>query len=1229
MADLTGWDSRHYLELLRQQAVVLRAHPGLAHLRFTPTELAAKTMARAVEPRTKPCHATSERDRLAWFLRIERDVLMEMHKERDGDTDHWPGTATGDTAKVIGQALLDSTTVWDALLNAHEAKAVAAHAPPVLEPFDKYTDFEPISQGGMGEVLKCRDMELGRPVAMKLMHAHLASDPELVRYFNEEAQVASQLQHPNVAPIHERGRTPDGRPYFTMKLIRGQTLAAAIADYHQQPTTDGLHKLLRHFIAVAETLEYAHQKDVLHRDLKPLNIMVGTFGEVQVMDWGMSKVLQGTPHAPSIRTVRTDRPDAETRAGVVRGTFAYMSPEQADPARTALDHRTDLFALGSILCEILTGRPLYLPRADTSDRQDDLWQMARAGHTGPAFDRLDASRGPLALIKLAKQCLAYRPEDRPAHAKDIAREIQAYFDTYAQAERSHEIATATHQERRNTQHWKYALGISLVLVIVMGLTTYLWYDWSVKKKIQAAQQAAMTATQEVIRLREEAKRLPTITPAEAGNAYAAWQKCLTAAEQAELLTQNDFIADDAKTAFALLMEEVRAGTTASREKVRIALRNEKLVADLATAEMLGGQRLVEYRADHESLQTAFAKAFTEYGVDIVGQVPEESVRQLRALHAAGYAPVIRALDYWNLIGVEHKDRPRLVADQLDDHPWRKAFRTALITNNVKELKALGANDQQIRAAIDANEVDLLGAALRERNEVPDSLRVLKAAQEKGFSTYALHMEMGISLATQRNPDYAKAAFYFNGATVINKQSSPAYSNLGLALMNTRANRKETANEAEQAFLKAIELQPDNVVALVNLAMFTLTVRNNPKKADEYLNTALKHRPTFKEATVALALCRVMQFRLKEADALLDDLPTEYRDSLMGLTVQLIRAMATLNEHEAGRIARRLALEHPHHEIGAYCSIVAPLMEGDSVGAEAAADLFLKEFAGEVVIWRALGYTSLALAQMYQGHLKQAEASARDAIRLDPNAAYTQQALFQVLLRQGRFREAETVSATLQRLATGESIMARLDDLRKILFDQGLLKFDQEVNELALGQGKPSANAIPQLAEIALLKGHDKLAYELYRTFVSPKGEDAQWTIALWDKMWSMVQGYEGITHRTNTARAAIRHAIRGKHTMDEQARLRNEALELLRADLDFKMKFTPTLAKIGFVNRLTNIERLHRWLIYLQQCDDFTSVRSEQLAQLPASEQAEWQRFWTDVRKALERSPAPKKEKGP
>jgi hypothetical protein len=227
-----------------------------------------------------------------------------------------------------------------------------------------------IARGGMGAILKGRDIDLGRDLAIKVpLEAH-HGNAQITRGFVEEAQIGGQLQHPGIVPVYDLGTFSDRRPFFAMKLVKGQTLAALLQarpDSHAE-----LPRFLSIFEQVCQTIAYAHARGVIHRDLKASNVMVGSFGEVQVMDWGLAKVLphggvaDEFPTPPEndtvIMTVRSGSDADASHAGSVLGTPSYMFPEQARGELDQVDERADVFGLGAILCEILTGKPPFLGR---------------------------------------------------------------------------------------------------------------------------------------------------------------------------------------------------------------------------------------------------------------------------------------------------------------------------------------------------------------------------------------------------------------------------------------------------------------------------------------------------------------------------------------------------------------------------------------------------------------------------------------------------------------------------------------------------------------------------------------------------------------------------------------------------------------------------------------------------------------------------------------------------
>jgi tRNA A-37 threonylcarbamoyl transferase component Bud32 len=213
--------------------------------------------------------------------------------------------------------------------------------------------------GGIGRVWVAKDEHLGREVALKELRPERADSPEAVARFVEEARITGQLEHPGIVPVYELAPSGEGgRPFFAMQLVAGRTLADAVKTYHEQhsgwPRTRRLlelQALLGAFVAVCNAVAYAHSQRVIHRDLKPQNVVLGEFGEVMVLDWGLAKVIGRTGGDAYLLPVAAsgDEPRDGTQMGQVVGTPAYMAPEQAQGRPDLVDGRTDIYGLGAIL----------------------------------------------------------------------------------------------------------------------------------------------------------------------------------------------------------------------------------------------------------------------------------------------------------------------------------------------------------------------------------------------------------------------------------------------------------------------------------------------------------------------------------------------------------------------------------------------------------------------------------------------------------------------------------------------------------------------------------------------------------------------------------------------------------------------------------------------------------------------------------------------------------------
>ena len=337
---------------------------------------------------------------------------------------------------------------------------------------DRYEDLGRIGIGGMGEVRRVRDRDLGRTMAMKIIRAELMARPKVVARFIEEAQCSAQLQHTGIVPVHEIGRMPDGRLYFTMAEVRGRTLAEVIAEVHWASKGDRwgesvtgwtFRGLVDAFHRVCEAVSYAHSRGVVHRDLKPENVMVGEHGEVLVVDWGLAKVV-GRPdlaaESGDLDPVVTDRSQDEskaTRMGAVAGTPAYMPPEQANGEIDRIDARSDVYALGAILYEILSGRAPYegssgfevLSKVKSGPPAPPGRAVGLAETFGFGFDDEDepapaAVSGPplpAELVAAVERSMSREPFRRFGDAGVLATEVAAWLDGARRREQALNVVT--------------------------------------------------------------------------------------------------------------------------------------------------------------------------------------------------------------------------------------------------------------------------------------------------------------------------------------------------------------------------------------------------------------------------------------------------------------------------------------------------------------------------------------------------------------------------------------------------------------------------------------------------------------------------------------------------------------------------------------------------------------------------------------------------------------------
>ncbi len=376
---------------------------------------------------------------------------------------------------------------------------------------DRYTLTSLHAKGGIGQVWLARDNEMDREIALKELRPESSNDATILKRFFQEARITGRLDHPGVVPVHELARGEEapggGRPYYTMRFVRGRTLSEAVADYHRRRAdgtagrTDVL-ALIQAFVGVANTVAFAHSRGVIHRDLKGSNIVLGEFGEVILLDWGLAKFVgrdaspepigsesEFDPMATAPYAAPADWAGSDlTAAGQVMGTPAYMAPEQAEGRTDQIGRRTDVYGLGAILYEILANKPPF-----GGDSIHDVLRKVR--EEPPARPSGLCPSAPRPLEAICLKALAKDPGNRYATASELAADVQHWLvDEPVSAWRE---PLGVRARRWVVRHrTKLIAGVAALAVAVVGLAAALAIQSRSNRDLQAALNRERLAVQD-------------------------------------------------------------------------------------------------------------------------------------------------------------------------------------------------------------------------------------------------------------------------------------------------------------------------------------------------------------------------------------------------------------------------------------------------------------------------------------------------------------------------------------------------------------------------------------------------------------------------------------------------------------------------------------------------------------------------------------------------------------
>ncbi|HVS40068.1 MAG TPA: tetratricopeptide repeat protein [Gemmataceae bacterium] len=889
----------------------------------------------------------------------------------------------------------------------------AATIPPSVPPAPFLAGYQilgELGRGGMGVVYKARHVGLNRLVALKMILAGAYADADDLARFRREAEAVAALHHPHVVQIYEIGEQ-EGRPYFSLEFVEGGTLAQKTAGQPQPPTQAA--ELIE---TLARAVHFAHQQGIIHRDLKPANVLLTEDGAPKIADFGLAKKLEADAHA--------------TRTGQIVGTPSYMAPEQATPGSAPVGTPADVYALGAILYELLTGRPPFVAKTSW----DVLTQVVSAE---PAPPRQLQPKTPRDLETICLKCLRKEPARRYGSAEALAEDLRRFLTNRPiEARRVGMVERTVKWVRRNAV--ASALGAAAIVAAAGGVGGWWWAaadratrqaeaDRSAARRLSMAEGAADVALGKAKEAEDQAADKEEAADKKGQEEPEAPEM---AKQVLELHQQAAAAVDEAEKALADVLgpEAAQVRTAERRRDVEAELnRTEKiakLLGDLEKAR--AAQAAVRAEAfDFDSSAHSYAAALSAYSLD-VSRPEAETAAAIRQARPAIRLALILALDDWANC-VRYRDpaeaeRLSRIAGGADDDDWRQRFRAA--AGDLCALRRLAEEAPGLH--LPTVSVVLLERDLRDRGARPEATALLRAARREHPTDFWVHYELAACLADRKHLDPAAledAESSACAAVGLRPDSSTAYVSLGFVL-----ELRGALAAAADCYKKAIQLDPNYAQPHDNLGN-VLHDQGDLAGAVECYKKAIAIDPTLTSAHNDLGGVLADQGDLTGAAACYRK-AIEIDSTIATIHSNLGNVLRSLGDLDGAAESYRKAIEIDPNDGPSYTGLGAVLYDqGDKNGAAQnyrkaieldAVDAIPRWDLGNVLYERgdrqgaaewyrkaialnanyAPAYAKLGDVLHDQGDLAGAAENYRKAVALEPNNASDRNGLGYALLDQG-------------------------------------------------------------------------------------------------------------------------------------------------------------------------------------------------------------------------------------